>query len=175
MKGRTILFFLGFCLMLSACKKEIGKKEYTMTFRFESGGEISLTGKIYEKNKKNKKYQGQIDGGVPMVEIEKVGLYMEFYSYKANNTTITTGAIKSADKKLIVNSAKWKFWNEFPPISPNNQSGQFIGTMYLEGSYTQKGRAYIVEDGDFEFYWQNAEDFGMNDTILKGKWTLKRS
>ncbi|MDR0801132.1 hypothetical protein [Fluviicola sp.] len=53
MKGKAILFFLGFCLMLSACKKEIGKKEYTMTFRFESGDEISLTGKIYEKNKKS--------------------------------------------------------------------------------------------------------------------------
>ncbi|MDR0801913.1 hypothetical protein [Fluviicola sp.] len=169
MKGRTILFFLGFCLMLSACKKEIGKKEYTMTFRFESGDEISLTGKIFEKYKKNKKYLSEIDGGYPLILIDGRGLYMEF---RNNNTTI---ALKTSDKKLICND-NWNFMFKNPTIFANNQSGLVTGNVEMEGTYTQKGRAYTVENGDFKFYWRNAdEDFGMNDTILKGKWTLKRS
>ncbi|MDR0803317.1 hypothetical protein [Fluviicola sp.] len=176
MKGKAILFFLGFCLMLSACKKEIGKKEYTMTFRFESGDEISLTGKIFEKYKKNKKYLSEIDGGYSLKMIKEMrGLYLEFsnkVNKKANNTTI---ALKVSDKKLIWND-DWRFWLENPTMFANNNSGSFTGDVEMEGTYTQKGRAYTVENGDFKFYWRNAdEDFGMNDTILKDKWTLKRS
>ncbi|MDR0801128.1 hypothetical protein [Fluviicola sp.] len=171
MKGRTILFFLGFCMLLSACKKEIGKKEYTMTFRFESGDEISLTGKIFEKYKKNKKYLSEINGGYSLKLIEEMGgLYMEFNSH---NTAV---ALKISDQQLILNRA-WRFGFVNPAaIFANNQPGLVTGNVEMEGTYTQKGRAYTVENGDFKFYWRNAdEDFGMNDTILKGKWTLKRS
>lgn len=170
MKGRTILFFLGFCLMISACKKEIGKKEYTMNFRFESGDEISLTGKIFEKYKKYKKYLNEIDGGYSLKLIDGVGLYMKFYSFEVSNTTT---ALKMSDKKLICND-EWKLMFGNPITFANNQSGLITGEIELEGTYTQKGRAYTVENGDFKFYWRNAEEFGMTDTILKGTWSLKR-
>jgi hypothetical protein len=163
MKGTLLFFITILIIFLTSCKKEIGKMEYILSFQFQSGSTIDLTGRIFEKDRKSKKYKDQIDDGYWMKEIEKKGLYLDF----ANDNT--TMALKSPDNILICND-HWEFWKNFPLI----QSGHAEGDIYLEGSYTQKGRAYTVENGTFEFYWRNAEVFGMTDTILKGTWTLKR-
>ena len=48
------------------------------------------------------------------------------------------------------------------------------GDIYFEGAYTRKGRAYIVENGYFEFIWRDEYGNPVNNEILTGKWTLKR-
>ncbi|AEA43833.1 hypothetical protein [Fluviicola taffensis] len=167
MKGTLLFFITIFIIFLTSCKKEIGKKEYLLQFEFENGHKTELTGKIFEKNKTNKKYKAQIAYGYSMHYIDGKGLYFDFgYS----NTTMI---LKTDDQKLIGNSS-WTFGKIEPALGTTSFSGNTFGDLYLEGSYTQKGRAYSVENGTFEFYWRNAEPYGMQDTILKGKWTLKR-
>ncbi|MNJ84746.1 hypothetical protein D3C87_22050 [compost metagenome] len=59
-------------------------------------------------------------------------------------------------------------------------SGQLIiiggkhGDIYFEGAYTQKGRAYIVDDGYFEVIWRDNAGDPLTNSVLTGKWTLKR-
>lgn len=48
------------------------------------------------------------------------------------------------------------------------------GDIYFEGSYTRKGRAFIVDDGYFEVIWRDNAGDPLTNSILTGKWTLKR-
>ena len=48
------------------------------------------------------------------------------------------------------------------------------GDVYFEGAYTQKGRAYIVDDGYFEVIWRDNAGDPLTNSVLTGKWTLKR-
>lgn len=48
------------------------------------------------------------------------------------------------------------------------------GELYLEGAYTQKGRAYTVNDGYFEVIWRDVYGEPLTNSVLTGKWTLKR-
>ncbi|WP_343747850.1 hypothetical protein [Fluviicola sp.] len=49
------------------------------------------------------------------------------------------------------------------------------GDLYLEGAYTQKGRAYTVEDGYFEVIWRDVYGEPLTNSVLTGKWTFKRN
>lgn len=59
-------------------------------------------------------------------------------------------------------------------------SGQLIviggkhGDIYFEGTYTRKGRAYIVDDGYFEVIWRDNAGEPLTNSVLTGKWTFKR-
>lgn len=59
-------------------------------------------------------------------------------------------------------------------------SGQLIivngkhGDIYFEGAYKRKGRAYIVDDGYFEVIWRDNAGDPLTNSILTGRWTLKR-
>ena len=48
------------------------------------------------------------------------------------------------------------------------------GDLYFEGAYTRKGRAYIVDDGYFEVIWRDNAGDPLTNSVLTGKWTLKR-
>jgi hypothetical protein len=48
------------------------------------------------------------------------------------------------------------------------------GDIYFEGAYTRKGRAYIADDGYFEVIWRDVYGDPLTNSILTGKWTLKR-
>lgn len=48
------------------------------------------------------------------------------------------------------------------------------GDIYFEGAYTRKGRAYIVDEGYFEVIWRDAYGDPLTNSVLTGKWTLKR-
>ena len=48
------------------------------------------------------------------------------------------------------------------------------GDIYFEGAYTRKGRAYMVEDGYFEVIWRDVYGEPLTNSVLTGKWTLKR-
>lgn len=159
----TILF----CCLLTffSCKKENGKNLYQLTYQFNSGDIFTETGVIYEKYKKNKKYLAPIDSWGQSIIKEETGLFLKFRSKMI--------ALTTEDKKILINE-EWNCASQNPVVFANNLIGGFYGEIYMEGSYIQKGRAYSVENGTFEFYWRNAEDFGMTDTILKGTWTLKR-
>ncbi|MNV21616.1 hypothetical protein D3C71_1125570 [compost metagenome] len=74
-------------------------------------------------------------------------------------------------------------FNDYTFLKGNGKlicSGQLIiiggkhGDIYFEGAYTQKGRAYIVEDGYFEVIWRDNAGDPLTNSVLTGKWTLKR-
>ncbi len=48
------------------------------------------------------------------------------------------------------------------------------GDIYFEGTYTRKGRAYIVDDGYFEVIWRDNAGDPLTNSVLTGKWTFKR-
>lgn len=50
-----------------------------------------------------------------------------------------------------------------------------VGEIYLEGAYTQKGRAYTVTDGYFEVIWRDVYGNPLTNSVLTGKWTFKRN
>ena len=48
------------------------------------------------------------------------------------------------------------------------------GDIYFEGAYKRKGRAYMVDDGYFEVIWRDNAGDPLTNSVLTGKWTLKR-
>ena len=48
------------------------------------------------------------------------------------------------------------------------------GDIYFEGAYTQKGRAYTVDNGYFEVIWRDNAGDPLTNSVLTGKWTFKR-
>jgi hypothetical protein len=63
--------------------------------------------------------------------------------------------------------------HKFICSSQINHSGK-VGDIYFEGAYTQKGRAYIVDDGYFEVIWRDVNGDPLTNSVLTGKWTFKR-
>lgn len=49
-----------------------------------------------------------------------------------------------------------------------------VGDIYFEGAYTRKGRAYVVDDGYFEVIRRDIYGNPVPDSVLTGRWTLKR-
>ena len=151
-------------ITLSGCNKENGKHTYELRMTFDSGDVFAKSGKVYEKYRIGKKHDGTpynfpLKGGKGNVFFADIFGGFQF--------------LKMNDNRLV-SSGYLNIGKADPTQFANQQNGSYEGQVYFERSYTQKGRAYTVEDGSFEFYWRNAEEFGMNDTILKGKWTLKR-
>jgi hypothetical protein len=154
------LTYILICVFLAlGCKKEIGKKPYDFALYFESGDEWHFEWKIYEKYRKD--HYDQED--LPYTIALKPGRGIYLGDHRA--------LYKTESKKLMGTFAINKDGNTF---FSGNQSGNFEGYLTVEGPYEKQGRKFIVEDGTFEFLWTNAEAFGMQDTVFKGKWTLKR-
>lgn len=151
MFGIRIIPFLLVCLLLTSCKKENWKHEYEMRLVFDSGDVFTDSGKIQEKKLKRRRGQE--------LYIDVFNGYM-FLKVKGNKLICTD--------PLYLNSST-------PVAFANGQSGSFKGDIYFEGNYTQKGRAYTVDNGTFEFIWRD-ESTGqpVNSIVYKGKWTLKR-
>jgi hypothetical protein len=125
---------------------------------------FTKSGKVYEKYRKGKKYDGTpynfaLKGGKSNVFFADI--FGGFQFLKMNDKRVVSSGYLIIEKSISTHFA-------------NEQNGSYYGEVYFEGEYTQKGRAYTIENGSFEFYWRNAEEFGMNDTILKGTWSLKR-
>jgi hypothetical protein len=160
-----IVFLIGFLLNVNACKKENAKHEYEMTLFFETGDVWRSTGRIFEKDKRYKKYEEELKSAKDYFKIGSSNLvYIDCFD--------GIGVLKY-DKKLG-GGGKINNLIDIPVSFANNQTGIFQGTITMEGFYTQKGRAYTVETGTFQFYWSNAWSFGEFDTIINGTWSLKR-
>ncbi len=147
---RIIPFLLVF-IFLSGCHKENAKHDYEMRLMFDSGDIFTDNGKIFEKNLKRRKGQE--------IHVDVFNRYT-FLKVKGNK---------------LVCSYKLYLDSNTPVAFANGQSGSFKGDVYFEGEYSQKGRAYTVDNGNFEFIWRN-ESTGqpVNSIVYKGKWTLKR-
>lgn len=155
------------CFLLFGCHKENGKHEYEMQLLFDSGDIFTDTGKIFEKYKKSKKYNEQIHDAFNIKFSQGKALYIEVF-----NGYIF---LKEGGNKFVCSDQL--FLRSDSPVSfAGGQSGVFNGDIYFEGEYSQKGRAYTVDNGYFEFIWRD-ESTGqpVNSIIYKGKWTLKRT
>ncbi len=151
MLGIRMMPFLLICLFLCGCKKENGKHTYEMRLIFDSGDVFTDYGKIEEKSLKRRKGQE---------------LYVDvFNGYMF---------LKVNDKKFIC-ADKLFLRSDAPVAFAGGQSGVFNGDIYFEGNYTQKGRAYTVDNGTFEFIWRDdVTGEPVNSIVYKGKWTLER-
>ncbi len=148
---RLIIAAILLTCLLPGCHKENGKRDYEMQLIFDSGDIFTDTGKIFEKSLKRRKGQ-------------------EIHANIFNNFTF----LKVKDK-LVCSYRLWLDSDE-PVAFASGLSGSFKGDVYFDGEYTQKGRAYTVEDGYFEFIWRNeVTGAPMNSIVYKGKWTLKRN
>ncbi len=151
MIGNRIIPFLLVCILLiGACKKENGKFAYEMRLMFDSGDTSVETGDINEKSKDKRS------------RVMHVNIFNELIF------------IKVKDKQLVC-SDEIAFRTTKPANFSNGTKTGFYGDIYFEGNYSQKGRAYTVEDGYFEFVWRNPTTGAPVDSIVhKGRWTLKR-
>ena len=85
-------------------------------------------------------------------------------------------------KKYHGNAIYTTVFNDYFFLKVNGKficSGELIadgkhGDLYLEGAYTQKGRAYTVDDGHFEVVWRDVYGEPLTNSVLTGKWTFKR-
>lgn len=162
MMFRIVLFVM--ISVLFACKKENAKKEYEMYLHFDSDDHWKSFGRIFEKDKDYGDYEEELADTEFKKSWKKNQLY--FSCFDGMNMLKYT--------KVFGGNGSIKESISTPVHFAGDQSGYFEGSLVLEGAYTQKGRAYTVESGTFQFYWSNAEDFGMQDTIMKGTWSLKR-
>ena len=148
---KSIIPLLLISLFLFGCHKENGKKENEMVLTFNSGDVFKDSGKIQEKKITRRKGQ-------------------EVHVSIFNGYTF----LKVKDNKFVCSYRLW-LESETPVAFANGMSGSFKGDIYFEGEYTQKGRAYTVDNGTFEFIWRNQTTGQPIDSIVhKGKWTLKR-
>jgi hypothetical protein len=122
-----------------------------MRLQFDSGDVFTDYGTIQEKKLKRRKGQ-------------------ELHVNLFNGYTF----LKVKDNKLVC-SYRLYLDSDTPVAFASGMTGSFKGDVYFEGNYTQKGRAYTVDNGTFEFIWRN-ELTGqpMSSLIYTGKWTLKR-
>ncbi|MDR0803230.1 hypothetical protein [Fluviicola sp.] len=148
---RIIPLLLVCALLAGGCHKENGKHKYELRLLFDSGDVFLNTGVIKEKSRDNK-YRGFY------VDVFTNGLHF----------------LKVKDNQLVC-SDEVTFLTNKPANFAGGMAGTFKGDIYLEGTYTQKGRAYTVDDGYFEFIWRNmTTGQPMSSIVYKGKWTLKR-
>lgn len=148
---RIIISILLTSLFLFGCHKENAKHDYKMQLVFDSGDVFTDYGKIQEKKIKQRKGQ-------------------EVHVSIFNGYTF----LKVKDSKFVC-SYRLYLDSDTPVAFASGMTGSFKGDIYFEGNYTQKGRAYTVDDGTFEFIWRNeATGAPVNSIVYKGKWTLKR-
>ncbi|MDR0801130.1 hypothetical protein [Fluviicola sp.] len=148
-----ILPVLFICLLLSGCNKENGKHDYEMRLMFDNGDIYTDSGKMYEKPMHGKKYREKIHDAFNLNESQGKAVYIEVF-----NGYIL---LKVDNHKFVCSDQL--FWHGL------------VGDIYLEGNYTQKGRAYTVNDGYFEVIWRDNLGNPVSNSVLTGKWTLKRS
>lgn len=152
-------------LLLIACHKENAKHEYELVLSFETGDVWMSKGRIFEKDKRYKKYEDELKKALDNFQVgKKDQLFISCFD--------GVGLLKYND--LLGGGGKVKNQFNSPVTFANNQTGEFIGQLTMEGSYSQHYREYKVENGTFQFYWSNAWAYGKQDTIIKGTWTLKR-
>ncbi|AEA43837.1 hypothetical protein [Fluviicola taffensis] len=156
---KKLLYVFICCLLVLGCTKENGKSIYDFALVFESGDEWHYYWQIYEKHRKD--HYDQED--LPYTIALKSGRGIYLGDHRA--------LYKTESKKLM---GTFLISKPEGTLFSGNQTGMFEGFLTVEGSYQKKGRKFIVEDGKFEFLWTNAEAYGMQDTVLKGKWTMKR-
>ncbi|MNU89640.1 hypothetical protein D3C71_794850 [compost metagenome] len=162
---RIIPIFIA-CLLLAGCKKENGKHTYEMCLTFDSGDIFTDDGKMFEKHINGKKYRQQIHDAFNLNESQGKALYLEVF-----NGYIF---LKEGSNKFVCSDQLY-LTSSTPVAFANGQSGSFKGDVYFEGTYTQKGRAYTVDNGTFEFIWRDlSTGQPVNSIIYKGTWTLKR-
>lgn len=161
-----ILPILFACLFLAGCHKENGRHTYQLQLLFDSGDVFTDEGIMYEKKMHGKKYRDKIHDAFNLNESQGKAVYFEVF-----NGYIF---LKEGDNKFICSDQIY-LDSQSPVAFANGMSGSFKGDIYFEGEYTQKGRAYTVDNGTFEFIWRN-ETTGqpVNNIVYKGKWTLKR-
>ncbi|MNU89643.1 hypothetical protein D3C71_794880 [compost metagenome] len=151
MLGFRIIPILLISTFLSGCHKENAKHDYEMRLMFDSGDIFTDSGKIYEKKLKRRKGQ----------ELH-VDVFNRYTFLKVNGNKFV------CSYKLYLTSST-------PVAFANGQSGSFKGDVYFEGEYSQKGRAYTVDNGTFEFIWRDQSTGApVNSIVYKGTWTLKR-
>ncbi|AEA43849.1 hypothetical protein [Fluviicola taffensis] len=149
---------------ISSCKKENARKPYLFRLEFDSGDVWEEECYLFEKHKQNKRYKNSGVEKVVDLKHSKDAIYTDVLKgetvlYKVNGRTLigVSNVIMSVSNFAIL----------------NHQSGLMLGKIELEGSYKQEFRKYTVENGKFEFQLQGGL-FSLPDTILKGKWTMKR-
>ncbi|AEA43845.1 hypothetical protein [Fluviicola taffensis] len=156
---KKLLYIFTFSFLVFGCTKENGKKPYNFALFFDSGDEWHFEWKIYEKYRKDHYDDEDLAQDVTLKHGRAI--------YLENDKVL----IKTESKKLM---GSFLIEKTQTTLFSGNQTGMFEGFLTVEGSYEKKGRKFIVEDGKFEFLWTNAEAYGMQDTVLKGKWTMKR-
>lgn len=155
---------ISFVIMLHACKKENAKEKYVFRLEFNSGDVWEKECYLFEKHKRNKRY-------------EKSGV-KEVVDLKRTENVIYTDALKGEtvlykvnDKILIGASNANLIVSDFSIL--NHQSGLMQGFIELEGDYEQHRREYQVENGTFKFQFHGGL-YNIPDSVYTGKWTLKR-
>jgi len=168
-KGVFFLLMLFVAVVNSSCFKENGKKEYELEFKFSNGELVSTKGNIYEKPKKN-----YPDGD-----------FNQFYKdnkkcigfHKTGNNSANTfdgeflALLTKEDKMISSENSSFVLYNS---SLTGNSSTVLIGALHCIGDYKSPFRKFTVDSGTFTFEWSNAEDFGLQDTVLTGTWSLKR-
>jgi hypothetical protein len=146
------VFIICSLLTVTGCKKENGKHSYEMKLMFDNGDVFKDSGIMYEKPIHGKKYRDKIHHAFNLNESQGKAVYIEVF-----NGYIL---LKVDDNKFVCSDQL--FWEGL------------VGDIYLEGNYTQKGRAYTVSDGHFEVIWQDESGNPLTNSVLTGQWTLKR-
>lgn len=146
------LFIVFFLFAVIGCKKENGKHTYEMSLMFDNGDVFKDYGIMYEKPIRGKKYRDKIHDAFNLNESQGKAVYIEVF-----NGYIL---LKEGGNKFVCSDQL--FWEGL------------VGDIYLEGNYTQKGRAYTVNDGYFEVIWRDQFGNPLSNSVLTGKWTLKR-
>jgi hypothetical protein len=163
------LFFLVLSLSLFGCTKEVARKFYILQLHFDNGMEHESEGRIFEKDKVYKSDDPEdIDNSVTMHYLPNSIKY-----FSKNELTIIL--FKTKEKQLVGAT------NSVESLTVKNasaiiglESSKLEGILELEGSYKSPFRKITVENGTFSFTWSNAEDYGLQDTVLTGTWSLKR-
>lgn len=163
MKPSIFLLLLG----LFACTKEVAKKDYLMVLQFDNGIKSECLGRIYEKHKVY--HQRNTNEIGDMVSMKNYPNAIYFYS----NDGIQVYLFKTKEEKLVGTVTQLiHITNGSSTLGV--EAGNMIGNLEFEGDYKSPFRKITVNNGRFTFQWSNAADFGLTDTTLTGKWTLKR-
>jgi hypothetical protein len=167
---KTITSILLSIFFVLSCRKEVARKYYLLTYTFSSGETITIRGRIFEKDKKYKEKDGD-DIGQHLTVNDPNAIIFGYTGDSDVGHQIYT-MFKTKEEKL---TGTWIQVLDIPNCSfANNQMIKAKGSIAVVADYKSPYRKFKVENGTFTYKWANAEDYGMNDTILTGTWTLKR-
>jgi hypothetical protein len=161
--------FFGILLLfvISSCTKEVARKHYLLKLHFNNGMEHESDGVIYEKDKTYKSKS-----------VEDIGdhVAMKYYPeciWFSDYDQIDMKLFKTKEDKLVGTTTQTILVSNASNVI-GIESEKLFGSLELEGAYKSPFRKITVDNGTFSFTWSNAEDFGMQDTVLTGTWSLKR-